>query len=352
MDVTQAACYAGQAAYGAPAFMQHQQEGVRVRAMSATPSTGAAAAAALDGINLLGDSGAARAGSAAALDAAAAAAAAVAVDVDDDEQQALDFVLGDMDAEDDIVGVCGSLLDADVSSLGEHGGLHLPAQVPAELRALEAELQHQAAAAAAAGSARASFECSSGAPHRARASLDCSSMASVCTAARPSFDTMRSSSSYEVSALSRCNNSRVSFEASYPSSSMAAAAPGAPAGCGGVAPAAPALAHALSRAMGSLFAAACSEDDSSQGSGLQRMDACGGAGALPDLHSLLAASEDSGCRATTADCADSAMADDSDELFVDALDSCCLDRSQLGLALCKGGSLAELMNAGLPAAAH
>jgi hypothetical protein len=46
------------------------------------------------------------------------------------------------------------------------------------------------------------------------------------------------------------------------------------------------------------------------------------------------------------------MADDSDELFVDALDSCCLDRSQLGLALCKGGSLAELMNAGLPAAAH
>lgn len=355
----QASAYAASAAqhYSSACMQQQQQTAMVAEHIAQQPqqqqqATGAAAAAALGGLDLLGGS--------------SAAAAQSCMDADE-EEAALDFVLGDMAAEDDCVvaGVCGSLLDADMSALDE-GGLALPAQVPAAMPALEAELQHHA-------SVRASFDCSVAAlPHHSRPSFDCSS-ASTATgvAARASFETShccpaaRAATpqhggrvSFEVSQLSRCNSTRASFEVASMQQHHAAAAQqqqqpacvaaAAVSKMASATSAPPALLGSMSDLFGcgaagagaTALPGACS-DESSQGSGsaLPRVDSCG---VLADLQSLFAASGgDSGC---AADGVDSAM--DGEELFVDALDDV-----PLGVAMRKSSSLAQLINAGLPASA-
>jgi hypothetical protein len=333
-----AAAAAMQAAgYGHAGFMQQQPQQLSHAAVglgrAASAPTGAAAAAALGGIDLLG-SGGVSGGS-------ARSAGGLPSTAEDEEAAALDFVLGDIAAEDDITDVCGSLLDADMSNL-DQGGLHLPAQLPTAMQALEAELQQQTAAAAA----RCSFDCSS-MQHGGRVSFDCSTTSTCTAAARASFETSNRSCSnrvsFEVSTMSRCHSSRVSFEVQGMQAGGAAAAAGAGAVTAAAAKMAPAASAppTLLGSVSDLFAAACS-DDSSHGSGLQHVDSCS---MLADLQSLFAASGDSSC---PADCADSAVAD-SEELFVDALGDG-LDGLPLGLAMRKSNSLAQLINAGLPTA--
>jgi len=295
--------------------------------VGAAAPTGAAVAAALDAsfcaAELLGN----------CEGAAADAAAAVAMDADD----AFDFMLGDITAEDDITDVCGGLLDAELSVLAGHA-MKVPAELSSEMQALEADLQQQAAAAAAAAAAgRCSFE--SSAAQRQRVSFDCST-ASTCTAARASFEASQRCNSARVSFEVSTRSNRVSFEVNCHNSTKAAAAGGAgmgmcnPANLGSAASAPAELLGSVS----DLFAA-CS-GDSSHGSGLPHVDSVG---ALADLQSFFAASGDSSC---PQDCADSALTDSSG-LFLDPLDDMPID-----MGMRKNDSFAELINASLPGLAN
>lgn len=304
------------------------QPGPRTRSRAAAAAvcapTGAAAAAAWDA-SLAADMFAAS-------DATGGAAAATAMDDD-----AFDFVLGDITAEDDLTDVCGSLLDGDLSALDDEALKSLPA----ELEALEADMQKQQIQQVAAAAAnRCSFECSN--MPRQRISFDCST-ASTCTAARASFETSHSHNarvSFEVS--TRASN-RVSFEVSCCGSgskgaaagngraaSMGFASPAAAPG-GNMASAASAPANLLG-SMSDLFAA-CSGDSSCDG--LPHVDSCG---MLKDLQELLDATGDSCGR----DGADSTLTGAEGDLFADALEDIPLE-----LALKKSNSLADLINAGL-----
>jgi hypothetical protein len=311
--------------WGQPAEQQQGAAASKGAAARVAP-TGAAVAAALDA----SFSAAALLGS----ESAGTANAAAAVAMDDD---AFDFILGDIAAEDDITDVCGGLLDADMSVLA-CGTIKMPAELSSEMQALEADLQQQAAAAAAAAAGRCSFE--SSAMQRQcsqRVSFDCST-ASTCTAARASFEASQRCNSARVSFEVSCHNSkRVSFEVhSHNSNKPAAAGPvsGSPVNLKTAASAPTELLGSVS----DLFAA-CS-GDSSHASGLQHVDSCG---MLADLQSFFAASEDSSC---PQHCADSALTD-SNGLFLDPLDDMPVD-----MGMCKNDSFSELINASLPGLAN
>lgn len=314
----EASSFGQQQMWGQQAAEQQQQGGAQAASTAAAP-TGAAVAAALNAsfsaAALLGG------GEGRAVEAAAAVA------MDDD---AFDFMLGDITAEDDMTDVCASVLDGDV--------LRMPAELSSEMLALQADMQQQAAAAAA---GRCSFE--SSAAQRSRVSFDCST-ASTCTAARASFEASQRCNSARVSFEVSCHNSRsnrVSFEVNCHNSS--AAAPAAPGGVGACSAAdlknAASTPAQLLGSVSDLFAVACS-GDSSHDSGLQRIDSCG---MLADLQSFFAASGDSSC---PQDCADSALADGSG-LFLDPLDDMPVDGGMR-----KNDSFAELINASLPGLAN
>jgi hypothetical protein len=311
--------------WGQPAEQQQGPAASKGTAAGAAP-TGAAVAAALDA----SFSAAALLGS----ESAGAADTAAAVVMDDD---AFDFMLGDIAAEDDITDVCGGLLDADMSVLAG-GTIKMPAELSSEMQALEADLQQQAAAAAAAAAGRCSFE--SSAMQRQcsqRVSFDCST-ASTCTAARASFEASQRCNSARVSFEVSCHNSnRVSFEVHSHNSAKPAAA--GPASCSPVN--LKSAASAPTELLGSVsdLFAACS-NDSSNGSRLQHVDSCG---MLADLQSFFAASGDSSC---PQDCADSALTD-SNGLFLDPLDDMPID-----MGMRKNDSFAELINASLPGLAN
>jgi hypothetical protein len=310
----------GQPMWGQPA--EQQQVSTGAAAVAAGP-TGASAAAALDA----SFSAAALLGSGCSNGAEAAAAVAM-------EEDAFDFMLGDITAEDDLTDVCGNLLDTDLSALAGDS-IKMPAALSHEMQALEADLQMQAAAAAAAAG-RCSMESSVAA--RQRVSFDCST-ASTCTAARASFE-----------ASQRCNSARVSFEASTRSTrvsfevhshSMQPKPLGPPAAPRSSPVNLKNAASAPAELLGSVsdLFAACS-GDSSHGSGLQHVDSCG---MLADLQSFFAASGDSSC---PQDCADSALTDSSG-LFLDPLDDMPID-----MGMRKNDSFAELINATLPGLAN
>jgi hypothetical protein len=311
----------GQPMWGQPAEAQQVSTGA-----AAAGPTGASAAAALDA----SFSAAALLGS----DSSNAAQAAAAVAMEED---AFDFMLGDITAEDDLTDVCGGLLDTDLSALAGES-IKMPAALSHEMQALEADLQMQAAAAAAAAG-RCSME--SSAAQRQRVSFDCST-ASTCTAARASFEASQRCNSARVSFEASTRSTRVSFEVHSHSMQPKALAPPA----AGAAPRSSPVnlknaASAPAELLGSVsdLFAACS-DDSSHGSGLQHVDSCG---MLADLQSFFAASGDSCC---PQDCADSALTDSSG-LFLDPLDDMPID-----MGMRKNDSFAELINASLPGLAN
>lgn len=332
----QSAAFAQQQMWGQEQQHMQQQQQLNKGSCAVGAPTGAAVAAALDAsfsaAELLGSG-------------SGGSSAAAAVTMEDD---AFDFVLGDIAAEDDITDVCGGLLDGLAPD-----SINMPVDLSSEMLALQADLQQQAAAAAAAAAGRCSFE--SSAAQRSRVSFDCST-ASTCTAARASFEAAHrcnsNRASFEVS--TRCNSNRVSFEVNCHNTVKAAAAAAAAATAGparmgscampaGATPAAE-LSNAKSapaELLGSVsdFLAGCS-GDSSQGSGLPHVDSCG---MLADLQSFFAASGDSSC---PQDCADSALTDSSG-LFLDPLD----DMPIVG-GMRKNDSFAELINATLPGLAN
>lgn len=300
--------------------------------------TGAAVAAALNAsfsaAELLGGARSSSPSAAAAMDVVA-------------EDDAFDFMLGDIAAEDDITDVCGGLLDADLSGIAADT-IKMPGELSAEMLALQADLQQQQSAAAAAAAGRCSFE--SSAAQRQRVSFDCST-ASTCTAARASFEASQRCNSTRVSFEVSTRSNRVSFEVNCHNSSSSKA-PAAPAATNTHSVSSMAASRSVANLNGAASApaellgsvsdlfAACS-GDSSHGSGLQHVDSCG---MLADLQSLFAASGDSSC---PQDCADSALTDSSG-LFLDPLDDMPID----GMGMRKNDSFAELINASLPGLAN
>lgn len=326
---------------GQPAFDPQQMQ--MAGSMAAPQQDAAAAAAAPVPLEQMPLTGAASTGAAAAaaLNASWNADGCIGTAEDPaagmDLNEAFDFMLGDITAEDDLdVGMPG-LLDGELAQL-EKDGLKLPTELQElqacqqqeELQQLQQQQQH-----------RASMDCSTLSRHnssqrisfdhshaRQRVSFDCSS-ASTATAGRLSFDCSSGNPSSRPA-----KSQRVSFEVNCPAgkptcnittqSSMTAAQTGKR-GSASLA-AYEQSADTLLGSMSDLFAA-CSGDSCSEGSN----------GMIADLHGLFGSPEcanDEGCSTAAAAAG----------LFDDVMDDLPLE-----LAMKKSSSLAELLNAGLPA---
>eukprot|EP00878_Enallax_costatus_P005168 GHUV01005431.1.p1 GENE.GHUV01005431.1~~GHUV01005431.1.p1 ORF type:complete len:788 (+),score=342.73 GHUV01005431.1:251-2614(+) len=262
-----------------------------------------------------------------------------------DLNEAFDFMLGDIAAEDDLdVGMSG-LLDGELAQL-EKDGLKLPTELQElqacqqqqELQQLQQQQQQHASFECSTmthhnSSQRISFDCHSA---RQRVSFDCSS-ASTATAGRLSFDcssanpTSRPAKSQRVSFEVNCPAGRPACNIATQSSMTAAQAGQA---CSAAIAAFEQGSDPLLGSMSDLFAAGSGGDSCSEGSnGMTHVDSCG---MLADLQSLFGpgdCSKDEGC--STAAAAAAGLFDD------------VMDELPLELAMKKSSSLAELLNAGL-----
>lgn len=259
-----------------------------------------------------------------------------------DLNDAFDFMLGDITAEDDLdVGMPG-LLDSELAQL-EKDGLKLPTELQ-ELQACQRQQEqlqqqyHQRTSFDCStmthhpASQRISFDCHSSARHRV--SFDCST-ASTSTAGRISFDCSTANAGSRPA-----KSQRVSFEVNCPAGKplcqitpQSSMTPGLPAqGCSSAAFCKGS--DPLLGSMSDLFAA-CSGDSCSEGSnGMTHVDSCG---MLADLQSLFGPADcarDEGCSTGTGAAA---------ALFDDVMEDLPLE-----LAMKKNSSLADLLHAGLP----